>query len=194
MSTATSVTGTWTDPSSPCPSPGPAGRRGFTLVEILVVLVVVGVVLTAAVLSLRVGPGAELLQEEGKRLLALTRLARDEAVLRGEEIGLRVEPGRYAFLVLKREGWVPVGDAPVFRPRELPAVLTLRLTVDGVDVSARGSRSRGADGLPDVVLWSSGEVTPFVAVLSLAETPNEGLALVGTAAGSLTLRRLDGRG
>lgn len=195
MSIATSATGTWTDSFR---TPGPrqrAGPSGFTLLELLVVLVVVGVLLTAAALSMRGDPAMDLLREEANRLLALARLARDEAVLRGEELGLRVEPGRYAFLIQQREQWVPLDDVAVFRPRPIPDLLTLRLEVDGVEVSTRGVEERGRAGrLPHVVLWSSGEVTPFTAVLTLTENPLAEYSLVGTAAGALTLRRLDGRG
>jgi len=159
------------------------------------VLVVVGVLLTAATLSMRGDPALDLLREEANRLQALTRLARDEAVLRGEELGLRVEPGRYAFLIHQHERWVPLDDVAVFRPRPIPELLTLRLEVEGMEVSTQGVEERGRAGrLPHVVLWSSGEVTPFVAVLTLTENPAAEYSLVGSAAGMLTLRRLDESG
>ncbi|MCU0936997.1 MAG: GspH/FimT family protein [Gammaproteobacteria bacterium] len=158
-------------------------------------LVVVGVLLTAAALSMRGDRAGDLLREEANRLVALTRLARDEAVLRGEELGLRVEPGRYAFLIHQRERWVPLDDVAVFRPRPIPDLLTLRLEVDGVEVSTQDVEERGRAGrLPHVVLWSSGEITPFVAVLTVTEDPTAEYSLVGSAAGTLTLRRLDENG
>jgi general secretion pathway protein H len=167
---------------------------GFTLLELLAVIVIIGVVLTFATLSLRGDRRADLLQEEAERLLALTRLAQDEAVLRGEEIGLRVGTDRYEFLTYATDRWVAVEQDAVLRAREVPPELTLELEVEGYK-SARdrqGTRAGRASG-PDVVLWSSGEVTPFRAVMRVAGA-GEGYTLDGTLDGTLTLTRFSDDG
>jgi len=156
-----------------------------------VVLIIVGVVLSAAMLSMRGDRRADILREEAERLLALTRLAREEAIMRGQELGLRVETDQYVFLVRRERDWAPVESEGVFRPRPIPPELTLRLQVDGVEVAASGSgdrRGRGAKGLPHVALWSSGEVTPFLAVLGIPDE-DERYTLEGRANGALTLKR-----
>lgn len=155
------------------------------------VLVVIGVVLTAASLSLRADRRADLLQEEAERLLALTRLAREEAIQRGQEIGLHFEPDRYVFLGLDGDRWEPLAGDPIFRQRSLPPEVTLRVAIEGVALERiRSRRARSGQVMPDVVLWSSGEVTPFRAVLAVPGLQGV-YALDARAAGSLQLERSD---
>ena len=69
-----------------CVSPA----RGFTLIEILVVLVVVGITLAFATLSVNPSGPSDRLNIEAQRLLALTQDAADEAeVLGGRRLGSR---------------------------------------------------------------------------------------------------------
>lgn len=160
---------------------------GFTLLELLAVVVIIGVVLTFATLSLRGDRRADLLREEAERLLALTRLAQEEAVLRGEEIGLRVGPDRYEFLTYATDRWVALEEDAVLRAREVPPELTLELEVEGyTSAGGRQGPPAGRAAGPDVVLWSSGEVTPFRAVMRVAGA-EEGYTLDGTLDGALRL-------
>ena len=52
---------------------------GFTLLELMVVLVLIGIILTFAVLSLRGDKLAEEMERESRRLATLVSLANDEA-------------------------------------------------------------------------------------------------------------------
>lgn len=173
----------------PARAAGPGFTPGFTLIELLVVLVVIGVVLTAASLSLRGDRRADLLQEEAERLVALTRLAREEAIQRGQELGLRFDADRYTFLGFEGDRWEPLAGDPIFRQRSLPAEVRLRVVVEGVSLERiRARRARARQAAPDVVLWSSGEVTPFQAVLEVSGL-EASYALDVRAAGTLQLQR-----
>jgi len=174
--------------------PARVGACGFTLVEILVVIIIIGVVLTAASLSLRADRRVEILREEAERLLALTRLAREEAIQRGQEIGLRFEPDSYAFLGLQGDRWGSLAADAVFRDRTLPPEVTLRVAVEGVTLERiRRRAGRGRESMPDVVIWSSGEITPFRALLAV-EGLERSYALEAWAAGKLRLQRIDDKG
>ena len=64
--------------------------RGFTLIELMVVLVVISVMLGLATVSLDTNPAKEL-QREGRRLQAVLQMAADEAVIVTQLIRMRRE-------------------------------------------------------------------------------------------------------
>jgi general secretion pathway protein H len=144
----TSVTGNSTRPL--------AINGGFSLIELLVVLLLIGIILTMATLAIRPGLGAADGDDESARLAALLQLAREQAVLQGDEHGLELSSGGYQLLMLRDRAWEPLTD-PVWRPRILPPELRLRLTVEGRAVDLPDT----AEGEPQLLLFSSGEMTPF---------------------------------
>lgn len=129
---------------------------GFSLIELLVVLLLIGIILTMATLTVRPGLGVADGDDEAARLAALLQLAREQAVLQGDEHGLELNSGSYRLLMLDNRVWAPLTD-PVWRPRILPPELRLRLTVEGRAVALPDS----AEGEPQLLLFSSGEMTPF---------------------------------
>ena len=136
---------------------------GFTLIEIMVVMVLIGIIASFAVLSVGGGP-RDRLAEEARRLAALVELHQQEAILSGELRSIRFTRTGYAVLSLNERGeWQPpTADALLIR-HELPADLTLGLWVENrtVDLSA--------PAWPQVLLQNSGEATEFVAVFGLAD-------------------------
>ena len=75
-----------------------AMQRGFTLLELLVVLVIAGIML--GVVSFNAMPGEQqVLQNDAQRIALLLQLARDEAIVRNRPIAFEAEPERYRFLI-----------------------------------------------------------------------------------------------
>lgn len=142
-------------------------ERGFTLLEIMAVLVIVGIVLTFVTLSTGGDTRAEQLQREAQRLVALLDLAQEEAVMRSEQLALRVGESDYEFMILEGNEWMALGDERPLRPRELPRGIELRLELQ--DNPPPGLTAENEDQ-PQVFLLSSGEMTPFILTLSAAET------------------------
>ena len=83
----------------------PRGTRGFTLIELLVVMLLIGIILTFATLSLGDGGRGKLIDREARRLAALVELAGEDAVLSGRELGLYFDAAGYRFLTLDGETW-----------------------------------------------------------------------------------------
>ena len=76
-----------------------AGRRsGFSLIEILVVIVIIGIVSSVALLSLGLLGDDRELQTEARRLISLVEVAQDEAVMQGRELGLEFMAHSYRFV------------------------------------------------------------------------------------------------
>ena len=87
-----------------------AGLRGFTLLELLVVLVIVGITLGAVVLNASPSP-RQMLYNEARRIALLMQLARDEAIVRNQAIAFESDSTRYRFLIRQENEWRPLlGD------------------------------------------------------------------------------------
>ena len=86
--------------------------RGFTLVEILVVVVIMAVVISLAVLSIGVTGRDSQLDEESRRIEGLVDILHERALLEGRDFGLRIEPTAYEFVVYdpNRDRWLTLND------------------------------------------------------------------------------------
>ena len=84
-------------------------QRGFTLLELLVVMVIAGIML--GVVSFNALPNSrQRLENDAKRLALLFQLARDEAILRNLPIAFDVDQFGYHFLVREDRVWSPLKD------------------------------------------------------------------------------------
>jgi len=151
-------------------------HSGFSLIEIMVVVVIVG--LLVGVLSLSLGSFAEdQNQENARRLEALIELVRDEAGIQGREYGLTFYQQGYEFAVrgqvLDEKGfpvsdekglpvfaWFPIEQDRLLRPRALDEDSFLDLELEGKEVVLKFERDPNSTYQPQIFLLSSGEVEP----------------------------------
>jgi general secretion pathway protein H len=146
-------------------------HNGFTLIEVMVVLVIIGVLVSFAVLSLGDGGKRDRLLEEGKRLAALIELASDQAVLEGREWGVHVAADGYLFMFLKDGKWQEATGDNLFRARQLEDGFSLELRMEDVAVTLtppgeEADEKEKAPLAPQVFLMSSAERTPFEVVIT----------------------------
>lgn len=98
-----------------------AWARGFTLLELLVVLVIAGILLGMVVLNAMPGE-RQALQTEAQRIALLLQLARDEAIVRNRPIAFEADSTRYRFLIRDDNKWQPIGQDDLLREREFRRV------------------------------------------------------------------------
>lgn len=140
----------------------------------MVVLVIIGIIVSSVVLSVRTDDLDEHMETEMRRIQALLNLAREEAVLQGEEIALTVKSDRYLFEVFDydKNTWQPITDDRVFRERTVVDGTELALKVDNLEVKF-GKTEEAAEAMagekkippPRIFILSSGEVMPFELIL-----------------------------
>jgi len=136
-----------------------SANGGFTLLEVLVVLVIISVIIGFAVLSIDTGP--EQLRREGNRLASLLQLTSEEAVMNGQEYRVVLHRHSYAFEQLHNDKWQKVEDE-IFRPRQLPPELTLELSLENQEVPLKDEEADQENPKsPTLLILSSGECTPF---------------------------------
>jgi len=141
-------------------------NRGFTLLEVLAVLVIIGITLTFAVLSIGDGGQSARIEREARRLAAVVDMASEEAVMQSRELGLRFSRDGYRFVRLDSDKWQPVGDDDALKAHDVADGIHMAFSVEGVSGSGDRSKDAGPDR-PQVLLLSSGERTPFDATFSM---------------------------
>ena len=113
----------------PTSAPGPCSRRGFTLLELLVVLLIMGL-FAGLVAAISHPDERALLRVEAERLAQLLDLAAVEARLSGSPIAWTAEASRYRFWRWRDDaGWSEARDDSL-RARGLPpgmAISELRI-------------------------------------------------------------------
>jgi general secretion pathway protein H len=141
---------------------------GFTLVEILVVVVIIAVMATGALLSLSTVGEDRGLQNESDRLFALMTYAREQGELQTREYGIHAFEGGYDFVAYDATGakWIRVPNDDVLRTRVLPQDMTIAVKVEGRRVvlpKAKDPKSKSTveDLTPQAMLFSSGELNAF---------------------------------
>jgi len=172
--------------------------RGFTLIEILVVIVIVATIVSMVLLSIGVAGEDEELDTERKRLAALIETVQDEALLQGREYGIEFTTSAYRFVEfdpLARQ-WSEVPFDDLYRLRTLPAGLEFELFIDDKRVELNNDPKEIDDPddkplsagvqvyTPHLFVFASGESTAFELRMWRPQTDAE-LVLVGDILGQV---------
>lgn len=147
-----------------------ARQIGFTLLEILVVLIIVGLLASLAVFTMGGSSQQRELTNEVRDLYLLMQTASEQAVVNNLELGLLLEPDSYQFVAYQDQtgDWKASGER-LFRERTLPEwlVVTKFIESDAPRLATAEDELR-----PDVVFFSSGETTPFELEFTIGKNPD----------------------
>jgi len=147
-----------------------AGSRcaGFSLLELMVVVAIIGVMAGALVLSIGIGNEERLQEQEADRLSGLIRLLREEALMQNRDFGLEITSTGYRFLQYDyvQLRWLPPLNERLFLDYTLPDEdLTLELALEGRYISLDSDFEEAPEDDPDpephLLVLASGELTPF---------------------------------
>lgn len=150
-------------------------ERGFTLVEILVVVIIIAIISSVSLLSMNLIDDDRELDTERKRLASLMQVVQDEALLQGREFGLELMTSTYRFVEFDpySRSWVEVAGDDLFRPRKLPDGMEFVLFLEDKQIVLENNPREFEDPdedtmtfdtetyAPHVFIYSSGELTPY---------------------------------
>ncbi|HEU4617178.1 MAG TPA: type II secretion system minor pseudopilin GspH [Gammaproteobacteria bacterium] len=168
----TSATGISTRASTPFAHARFAACRGFSLLELLVVVTIIAIFTGVAVLSLGVLGNDREIEHEALRLKSLIDLVREEAVMQSRDFGVLFGDDGYRFYAYdyNQAKWIDPTNDNLLAAHELKKPLNMDLKVEDRDlvlVVPKDDDKKSADGAkepePQVLILSSGEMTPFEA-------------------------------
>lgn len=134
----------------------PRRSRGFTLLELMVVIALIGIVLGTVGLVAGNTPARQARQEAGL-VLQLIQQLREQAVIEGREYGVRIRQDEYQVFRLEPQGWQPAGAV-----HRVAQDVQLHLEQEGLRVRL--------DRLaPQLLALSSDEVSAFALSFTFGE-------------------------
>ena len=162
-------------------------QRGFTLIEIMVVVIIVATVVSIALLSVGVGGDDNELDKERRRLTTLIEMVQDDATMQGREFGVELMTSSYRFVEfdpLTRQ-WAEVPGDELYRLRFLPEGIEFSLYIDDKQISLEEdpqqiddpSKPMSSSGiehyLPHLFVFASGESSVYEIRLRRPQTDGE---------------------
>ena len=161
-------------------------EKGFTLLEVLLVLVLMGLAASAVVSTVGVGNSSQQLEQQARKFALQAEMAIRQAMMDGRHYGFRQTDNGYRFVSWQPGGWLPVDN-----DRFMQAVIL----DDPVQMQIRHGSSYWQAALeyenhnrtallekdfaiidkqeshePEVLFWSSGEISPADVAFCFVDT------------------------
>lgn len=154
-----------------------AFRNGFTLIEILVVLVIIGITLGFAILSFGDFGHSRRIVTTAEATSSAFKSIRHQAMLESTTYGIAVTTQGYKILrYTKTHHWEQAQSPLLVKPRAFPKQAVIQF------------KSPNLRQTPSVIFYATGELTPFRLVFGTTQKPNL-IELVGEENGTLSLNR-----
>ncbi len=166
----------------------------------MVVVVIVGIVISVASLSMGILGKDRELKIQADRFMALTDLAQDEATLQSREFGIEVMTGGYRFVEYDTLAgrWADIPGDDTLRLRALPQDVEFELYLEDKrivldddpaefdDPDKQRISASSQNYSPHLLIYSSGDTTPFELHV-LRKQSDQNIIIRGDALGLLEI-------
>lgn len=170
-------------------------QTGFTLLEVMLVLLLIGLLATTVVLNFNGDSPEQRLNRETERFQQVFQFIAETAMLKQQEWGLVLQENSYSFVYFDGEKWLLADEPKAAERVELAEDISLQLELEGLpgaelsllsqlnwqeDEESAETDSELPPVLPQVFILSSGEISPFRLVFQLGEGLEQVSQTVGT--------------
>jgi general secretion pathway protein H len=140
-----------------------ARSTGFTLIELMIVVFIIGLMAAAVVITFGGDRRDTQLDQEAERLHALFDYVREQAELQTRDYGFRVNKSGYSFVVFDvlQNQWRAADEDDAMRQREFPETLEPQVVVDGRRIVLDQKAKDLEEFKPQVMIFSNGDLTSF---------------------------------
>jgi len=161
--------------------------KGFTLIEVMLVIVVIGIMVAAIQINFNSNKPEAELQNESARFASVFNLAAEYGLLNNIELGLYTEKNSYQFVGFDGVRWTPLLDNDLLAAYQLPETMKMTFIFDDLplelptlidaelftpdDERIEQMEADLAEDekniIPQVYILSGGDITPFRVEFSL---------------------------
>jgi general secretion pathway protein H len=152
-------------------------HKGFTLIEILIVLVIIGITIGFALIAFGDFGESKRIRFAAEQLLNTIKLSQQKAILESSTLGIKLDKSSYQVLkFVNNKEWKPISNQGIFKIHYLPSQTVIHLKTNG----------NSEHNYPDIVLMPSGDMTPFA--LDFGSIREKSIAqIIGSYDGDLEL-------
>ncbi|NVK22850.1 MAG: type II secretion system minor pseudopilin GspH [Kangiellaceae bacterium] len=189
-------------------------QAGFTLLEVLIAMLIAATMFSVAVLAFKDNEAARL-KTKAYQLIGLLQVAQEESILRGVELGLRVENEKYYFMLYDGNKWQPLNEHALLKEVKFDEPVKLYVNVEGqesllanaaveTEGSEKDSNTEQAQVelneqrskrlvTPQVFMLSSGDMNEFTLTIGLDRDAPIFYRIKGNFLGDMSISRaIDG--
>ncbi|GAA0205885.1 hypothetical protein GCM10009123_11680 [Kangiella japonica] len=182
-------------------------QSGFTLIEVLIALAIAALMIAVATIALSDNELAKL-KNKSRQFYGLLQVAQEESIIRGIELGVRVDSDGYSFLIYNGGKWQPLEDHQLLRDIELEEPIQASINLEGQEAllaneqedetdSGRSNKGSGeaeqadetkiSSQTPQIYMLSSGEMNDFVVTIGLDRDEPVFYRITGNYVGEIKL-------
>ena len=186
-------------------------QAGFTLLEVLIAMLIAATMFSVAVLAFKDNEAARL-KTKAYQLIGLLQVAQEESILRGVELGLRVESDKYYFMLHDGTKWQPLNEHTLLKEVQFDEPVKLYVNIEGQESLLANIEPEQEEGdkdsqteaqineqrskrlvTPQVFMLSSGDMNEFTLTIGLDRDDPVFYRIKGSFLGEMNISRaIDG--